>query len=199
MPFLWIICHWVVYSIQLPASYQHGRYMIPTLTLAIGYSVIGFFFIQEKLAKYFAGRIFYKTAWGSAILLVVIFEIMGSTQFSTDVKIIDTEMVQTALWIRDHTPADTVVAAHDIGAIGFFGGRRMVDLGGVTDLDALDLLSGRTSLPDYLRKKHADLLMTFYDFYPGYLEVCTPLNIDKDPSEDGGIMLVVDWRHDCSW
>ncbi|MGB7539090.1 MAG: hypothetical protein WBM17_11170, partial [Anaerolineales bacterium] len=175
LPFLWALAHLTLYAIQLPATYQHGRYFIPILPVLMGYGVYGFFRLREKWDSKAVFRVVSRALWTSAILLTAIFVWTGAVQFSRDVGIIETEMVAVAKWIRANTPTDTVVAAHDIGALGFFGERRMVDLGGVTDLDAVDLLSGAVTLNAYLRQKTADLLMTMPDFYPGALNGCTPI------------------------
>jgi hypothetical protein len=175
LPFLWALAHLTLYAIQLPATYQHGRYYIPILPVLMGYGVYGFFRLREKWDSKAVFRVISRALGTSAILLTAIFVWIGAVQFSRDVGIIEAEMVAVAKWIRANTPTDTVVAAHDIGALGFFGDRRIVDLGGVTDLDAVDLLSGAVPLNAYLRQKAADLLMTMPDFYPGALNECTPI------------------------
>ncbi len=173
LPLLWALAHLTLYAIQLPATYQHGRYFIPILPVLIGYGVYGYFRLRAAWDPKAVFRVISRALWASGILLTLIFVWIGATQYSRDVGIIETEMVAVAKWIHANTPSDTVVAAHDIGALGYFGGRRIVDLGGVTDLDAVDLLSGSVSLNAYLRLKKADILMTMPDFYPGQLKGCS--------------------------
>ncbi len=43
----------------------------------------------------------------------------------------ETALIPAALWFRDHTPAGSVVALHDIGAVGYYGERPVLDLGGL--------------------------------------------------------------------
>jgi hypothetical protein len=201
LPFLWALAHLVIYAIQLPATYQHGRYFIPILPVLLGYGVYGYSILKKKLDAALATRVFSKALWASAILLTAIFLWTGAMQFVRDVKLIDTEMVAVAIWIRDNTPPDTVVAAHDIGALGYFGERRIIDLGGVTDLSALSLLSKRISLREYLRQKDVDLLMTMPDFYPADLAHCIPIldfPIGASPAETGSHTLLYDWRKGCT-
>jgi arabinofuranosyltransferase len=188
LPFCWALAHLTLYAIQLPATYQHGRYFIPILPVLMGYGVYGFFRLRAKWDSSAVFRIVSRALWISAILLTAIFMGIGARQFSRDVGIIETEMVAVSKWIRANTPSDTIVAAHDIGALGFFGERRIIDLGGVTDLDAVDLLSGKVPLKAYLRQKEADLLMTMPDFYPGDLDPCTPLPEFRDglPADTSG-------------
>jgi hypothetical protein len=56
---------------------------------------------------------------------------IGANRYAQDVAIIQTEMVETALWISDNTPPESLIAAHDIGAAGYFANRPLVDLAGL--------------------------------------------------------------------
>jgi hypothetical protein len=188
LPFLWAVGHLVLYAVQLPAAYQHGRYFIPVLPVLIGYGVWGYILLRHRLVSGLLSRVVVRALGASAGVLAVIFLGIGAGQFVRDVDLIDRQMVAVSIWIRDNTPPGTVVAAHDIGALGFFGERPIVDLGGVTDLEAMDLLSGKVRLPDYLRRKGAEVLMTMPDFYPGELVHCAPLaefQCNLSPAECG--------------
>jgi hypothetical protein len=59
-------------------------------------------------------------------------------------------------WAADHLPWDASIASREVGAIGFFSRRRMVDLGGAISPDALAYLrrpgSPDTNLLEYLEK-----------------------------------------------
>jgi len=199
LPFAWALSHVLLYAIRLPATYQHGRYFLPVLPVLIGYGVYGYYALREKTLHRFVPRVAIRAFWGSALLLTGIFLFIGAAQFTTDVRFIQTNMVETSLWIRENTPAGSVVAAHDIGALGFFGNRRIVDLGGVTDLDALALLSGKTDLQKYLQLKQTDLLMTFDDTYPHDLAGCIPMHTaDEISPRLAERMLLFDWHPGCS-
>lgn len=198
LPLAWAVSHVLLYAVRLPATYQHGRYFLPVLPVLIGYGVYGYSVLREK-AFGLIPSVVLRALWGSALILTGIFLIIGAAQYSTDVQFIQTNMVEMSLWIRDNTPAGSVIAAHDIGALGFWSNRRIVDLGGVTDLDAIPLLSGKTSLRNYLQVKQADFLMTFADSYLHDLEGCVPLHsADELPPALAERMLLFDWRLSCS-
>jgi hypothetical protein len=198
LPFLWALNHILLYAIQLPATYQHGRYFLPVLPVLIGYGVIGYYSWKEKIMHHFSARVVLRALWASALLLTGIFLFIGAGQFSGDVKIIQTDMVDVSQWIRENTPPGSAIAAHDIGALGFWGNRPMVDLGGVTDLDALPLLSGKIRLRSYLALRQADYLMTFPDFYPDDLGGCHPVHESEDISPlSPERMVLFDWRKGC--
>ena len=68
--------------------------------------------------------------WGITLVIVLtIFLVLGAVQaYALDVAIINTEMVATAKWIAANTPDDALIAAHDIGALGYYGQRNVLDL-----------------------------------------------------------------------
>jgi hypothetical protein len=201
LPALWAMGHIILYAAQLPATYQHSRYFLPVLPVLIGYGVYGYTVLRRKVDTLRPFRILLRAFGMSAAALTVVFLWIGARQFTRDIAAID-EMAVMARWIRDHTPPDTVVAAHDIGALGFWGERRIVDLGGVTDLDALPLLRGTVPLREYLAQKNADLLMSMWVFYPSELNSCTPVGGSPNggSADDTGFRtLLYDWRTGCDW
>jgi hypothetical protein len=75
--------------------------------------------------------------------------------------------VKAGQWINDHTPPDARVAAFDVGAVAYFGQRRMLDLGGLVEGDfaTLYLYPKRTSV--FLREEEASHL--------AIIEIAAPL------------------------
>jgi len=90
-----------------------------------------------------------------------------------DVAVIETEMVDTARWISTHTEQEALIAAHDIGAVGYFGGRDILDLAGLADAEVIPILRDEAALADLLNRRGADYLMTFPGWYP-MLTACAP-------------------------
>lgn len=58
-----------------------------------------------------------------------------------------------ALYIRDHLPGDARVACLDIGALGYFSGRYVIDLGGLIDPAILPLLEKRSTGPFLIERR----------------------------------------------
>jgi DNA-binding LacI/PurR family transcriptional regulator len=68
------------------------------------------------------------------VVIIVVFALyipIGAAAFAADVAIINSEMVAVAQWLERNTPPDALIAAHDIGAIGYFTGRPLLDLAGL--------------------------------------------------------------------
>ncbi|MBR9977281.1 MAG: hypothetical protein KFH87_04265 [Bacteroidetes bacterium] len=60
---------------------------------------------------------------------------------------------RAAEWLAAHTPPQSTVAAFDIGAIGFFAERHVVDLGGLLDSEVLPYMRGR--IDEYILSSEA--------------------------------------------
>ena len=60
--------------------------------------------------------------------------------------------VKLAAWIRNNLSTEESVAAFDIGALAFFGGHRVVDLGGLVEREFLPYLRERR-VPEFLRSR----------------------------------------------
>ena len=74
-------------------------------------------------------------------------------------------MVKTAKWINQNTNPDVIVGAHDIGALGFFGNRKIVDLAGLISPDVIPFIRDEKKLANYLDEQNVDILMTLSDWY----------------------------------
>jgi hypothetical protein len=97
---------------------------------------------------------------------LAVFFLAGARTYAFDVAIIETEMVDTSKWIAENTPPGSLIAAHDIGALGFFGNRPILDLAGLVTPEVIPFIRDESLLDAYIHEKGADYLMTFPDWYP---------------------------------
>jgi hypothetical protein len=63
-----------------------------------------------------------------------------------------------------------VVGAHDIGGLGYFGGREIIDLAGLISPDVIPFIRDQNQLAGYLDERGADYLVTFPSWYPEMVE-----------------------------
>jgi hypothetical protein len=162
---LWAIGHVVLFAWRLPVIYQHGRYVIPALPILLLLGFSGYKQVIDTIksdrAKWLVGR-----AWGGAIVVfLILFWLLGMQSYLEDVAIIDGEMVQTAHWIEDNTTEDSLIAAHDIGAIGYFAQRPILDLAGLVSPDVIPFIRDESQLAAYLDEICPQYLVTFPDWY----------------------------------
>jgi hypothetical protein len=162
---LWWLGYTMIYATLLPVTYQHGRYEIPAMPVFL---IGAFWGTSEMLLKIWnkrRWRIFGK-AWSVSIFLVwVLFIGLGAGAYADDVTIIQSEMVKTAQWISENTPENTLVAAHDIGALGYWGNRKIIDLAGLVTPGVIPFIRNEPQLAIYLDEQKADILMTFPKWY----------------------------------
>jgi len=136
--------------------------------------------------------------WGAVIAAVWAgFYGLGLTRYSQDVAIIETEMVAAAKWVDQHTPADTLMAAHDIGALGYFAQRDLVDLAGLVSPEVIPFIRDEAQIEAYLDERGAAYLMTFPDWYtrlPAGREVLWQSEGSYSPEAGGENMTVYRWK-----
>jgi tetratricopeptide (TPR) repeat protein len=112
--------------------------------------------------------------------------------------------VKTAHWLHDNLPEDAVVATHDIGAIGFYSGRRVMDMVGLVSPEMIPNLHNLDSLKAFLIRKrvtHLAVLRNWFEIvnvnplfqtdeaHPEIMEVFAfdPFRIHVVPGNVGGI------------
>jgi hypothetical protein len=83
-----------------------------------------------------------------------------------DVAVIESEMVVTAKWASENLPEDAVIAAHDIGALGYFDDHELIDLAGLISPEVIPFIRDEPQLAVFLHERGADYLIAFPDFYP---------------------------------
>jgi hypothetical protein len=191
--FLWFTGYLVMYAIRLPVFYQHGRYMIPAMAC---YFLFGLWGIIRWLRDWSPGRWanLGRVFWLASLAAVtLIFLVIGFTAYRTDVAIIETEMVQTAKWLNTNTPPGSRLAVHDIGAVGYFSGREVIDLAGLVNPEVIPFIRDEERLSDYLSGQNVQYLVTFPGWYPRLVRGLTPVyeTDGKISLESGGENMAV--------
>jgi hypothetical protein len=164
MSCIWWLGFALVYALQLPVTYQYGRYMMPAMP---AYFVCGFWGWIEIL-KRLQGKQNRLVQFGFMLLIVPVligFYFIGARSYANDVAVIQTNMVEPAIWLSENTAADDLIAVHDIGAVGFFSGRQIVDLAGLVTPELIPFIRDEEQLSEYLDSTGVDYLMTFPDWY----------------------------------
>jgi hypothetical protein len=165
LPLAWWLATVLLYASRLPVTYQHGRYEMPVIPVLIAYGVPGTALLLKRATRLFA-RVAARTLALAAVVVFAAFTLIGAGTYLADVRIIDTEMVTVAHWIDAHTPADAVIAVHDIGAVGYFTERRLLDLAGLISPEVVPFIRDEARLYAYIQEQGASFLVTFPSWYP---------------------------------
>lgn len=178
LPMIWVLCLPALYALRLPVAYQHGRYEMPVVPFIVLYGVWGAFVLFKHIRHWVV-----RQTWvGATVTLLLVFWYLGANAYATDVAIINCEMVETARWVEANAAPDALVAAHDIGALGYYYDRPLIDLAGLVTPDVIPFMRDQGRLRDYILSRGATLVIFFPDWYP---------DLDTDPQ------LQVVHRQDC--
>jgi hypothetical protein len=135
----------------------------------------------------------------ATLALAGVFMVLGAQAYTRDVQIIETEMVAAARWVNANTGVEARVAAHDIGALGYYAQRELLDLAGLVTPDVIPFIRDEARLADWLDSSGADYLVTFPDWYPelvqktkGGLEYQT--GAPFSPAAGGENMAIYRWN-----
>jgi hypothetical protein len=161
----WLLIAWpllllVAYAGRLPVLYHNGRYLMPALPplLALGAAGAIPLLIQWR-------RALSRVGLGLLVLAGAFSLVRGAQIYSDNVRFINACQVDTALWLRTHTPHGSLIATHDIGAIGYFSQRPVLDIAGLVDPQITPYLADQTRLEAYIKSRRTAYVVEFTDWF----------------------------------
>ena len=124
------------------------------------------------------------------------FWLIGARTYAEDVALIESEMVASARWVAENVPGDEIVAAHDIGALGYFDNHPLIDLAGLISPEVIPFIRDEEKLAGFLDESNVSYLISFPGFYPYLSEIAEPVFITDGvaPVLGGNNMVVYRWR-----
>ncbi len=194
---IWVLGYVALYALRLPVTYQHGRYLMPAMPVYFVLALIGTVQLVGWMSQRRWGWIISRVWIGSIAGVTLGFVFLGAQAYATDVAIIETEMVETAHWVRQNTPSDALIAVHDIGAIGYFSQRKLVDLAGLVSPEVIPFIRDETRLREFLDGQQVDYLVTFPGWYEHLTEGKPVVYQSRGkfaPQAGGENMTVYRWR-----
>jgi hypothetical protein len=192
---IWFVGFLALYAWRLPVTYQYGRYVMPAMPVFFLLGLAGMLeFIQTNGRRW---RWIISVSWRLAAGFVLLaFWVLGGIHYAQDVAVIESEMVATAKWVSANIPPDALVAAHDIGALGYFGGHSLVDLAGLVSPEVIPFLRSEDRIAAYLDERGVAYLVTFPDWYPNLISGLRPVftsGAPFSPAQGGSNMSVYRW------
>ena len=192
---VWFAGYLFLYIQRLPV-YQHGRYIMPAMPVFFlwGLAALSEFSQSRRFGRYQWAAV---TGWNALVgFLCVAFWLVGANTYAQDVALIESEMVATARWVAANVPEGDLIAAHDIGALGFFDRHDLIDLAGLVSPEVVPFIREEERIAGFLDERGADYLIAFPDFYPLLSERLKPAFITEGMGPDlgGKNMVVYHWR-----
>jgi hypothetical protein len=194
---LWALGHLTLYAVRLPVTYQHGRYAIPAMPVVFLLGLAGVARAVQINAGGMWPRLLSRVWVVTVVVVAAAFLAVGAKAYARDVAVINTEMVVAAHWLAANTEGSDLIAAHDIGAVGYFAGRPLLDLAGLVSPEVIPFIRDEGQLIAYLDEKGPDYLMTFPGWYPEIVsqaELVYTSGGQVSPGLGGENMAVYLWR-----
>lgn len=148
------------------AFWHFKRYQIPLIVLFFPLAA----FAVSELSTHFARFRFPFLVY--QLIIVPLFGMALLVQFvnyhALNVSYVYQQPYSMALWLRDHTPEDKLVAVHDVGMMRYIGGRNTLDMVGLTTPEAAAYWrNGPGSVAEFLLKHTPDYIAS-YGYGHGY-------------------------------
>ena len=175
MPYLWFYCimFYAVYLLTFPGATGHYwcRYQhifIPIIIIAIS---SGAFELLKKCKKKASRISMVALIISSLVYNQSVSFVSAENTYSGATNCTKRSLLNLALWLNRHTHKDSLIALHDIGAVGYFSDRGVLDLVGLVNpevskyyrdkhLEGALPLSKRRVI-DYLKVKEPNYLVLF--------------------------------------
>lgn len=172
VPFMWSVGLIAAYWWKLPHLVHYGRYLMPILPFAILLAAGGLDRLLRPAPLRRSGpeqgsvRRWLQTA----VLLALIAVTVGTTWqrrafYAETCAYIDDRQVATAHWIAAELPPTAVIATHDVGALAFYSGRRIVDMVGLVSPEMIANIGRTDKLLAFLQEQgvtHVAVLRSWY-------------------------------------
>jgi hypothetical protein len=169
VPWVWVLAHLALYAARLPVTYQHGRYAIPVIPIVLVFGVRGMLRLARPRHRRTAIRLV-SAAWlaSLAVLFPVFLTRLGADAYGRDVLFIEYEMVETAHWVRENIDSEVMLAAHDIGALGYFAPHPLLDLAGLVSPEIVEVgaMDNPSALRIFILESNAEFVVVFPDWSP---------------------------------
>jgi hypothetical protein len=196
---LFVIAFVAAYAWKLPFLYQDGRYLIPIIPFVIVGMVDGLVRIGNAVRGLAsdagrAGKIVEALPLAIPIaagLWMVGLDVarltVGQRDFADRARHVGDVQVATARWCRDHLPSSAIVATHDIGALGFYSMRPIVDVVGLLDRGIHGHIGDPRATLDFMRARG----VTHLAFLTNWIEVPNENPLFRTDPAGGEIMQVL--------
>ena len=86
--------------------------------------------------------------------------------YARSVENINNMQVKIGKWLNKNTEKNSLIATNDIGAIGFFSRRKIIDLCGIITPEIIPVMRSEDKILKFLKSKKTDYLVIFPEWYP---------------------------------
>ncbi len=179
-----------VYWYKLPYAHRFGRYMMPAIPFIILSSGLGFRELSKIIGSFFKSK---NAANGFMMIIAAVTIAYSFANYAANTKnyaeqcaYIHDRQVVVAEWIRDNTKPEDIIATHDVGAIGYYSDRKIVDVAGLITPELIGKIYDRNYtvyMTDYLKKNNVAYLAFIREWYRVVNQNPLFTSVNKEPIE----------------
>src|SRR5690606_31097730 len=184
---LFIIGLIAVYYIKLPFSHRFGRYLIPVIPFYILIAISGIKIIIDFIHNRMVAKknplpnFLFLIYSASAVIVFINFNDYVLDEYNLFNKYHNERHVAAGKWIKENTNESDLIATHDIGAIAFYGVRKIIDMAGLVTPELIDKINTPTYssyINKYLAQENINYLITLRNWFEVVNDkpVYTPVN-----------------------
>jgi len=169
---LWIVGMFFAFWKNLPFLFQEGRYMMPILPFFLLLAIEGSGMIAALLSKMIKASHSQRTRQLTGVILVLLIVVSNFSRvpgaaesYAESCRYITSKQVMTADWIRSHLPESAIIGTHDIGAIGYYSGRRVADMVGLVSPEMISNIGSLDGLKGFLKQKKVTHLAVLHNWF----------------------------------
>jgi hypothetical protein len=172
---VWAATFLLAYALRLPVAYQHGRYLIPAIPVLVILGGAGMMSWAGLMASGLWRRVISRAWVISTGTVAVAFWFIGGQALVRDTRFINERMVATAQWVAINLPDGTLIAAHDIGALGYFADVQLIDLAGLVSPEVIPFIRDEARLAAFIRERRAEYFINFPGWCPAFAQTMKPV------------------------
>lgn len=155
------------------ALFQHGRYaahLVPLMTV-VGVWGVGLIkmLLEDRLQALRIMRWRHSLFCVGVLGSLLVINLRYAPLYGQDVENIQHMHVKMGNWLAQNTPKGAIIATHDIGAIGYFSGRKILDTVGLVTPEILPFLRKYPSIDQgvwaFLKEKKPDYVVLVPNWY----------------------------------
>ncbi|MCP4152240.1 MAG: hypothetical protein GY757_31165 [bacterium] len=159
MIFCYFMIFWTAYFLYLPLLYHFGRYIFPLVPLLL---IAAAFSLKAVSGKF-------KYAVYIVLFLAVVLGFYnfqkGKDFYAYECRSFLSRHIKLSYWINENLPEDVSIATHDIGAIGYFTGKRVIDIIGLMDSEAVGISRDPEAIRSFLMKRKCDYIAVISSWF----------------------------------
>jgi len=153
LPILFALILIFIYAYKLPYAHRFGRYLMPIIPFYILLFVYG----SREIIRFFYRTLFKEKSIANGLNVILIAVAIVWTgadfnkkkeQYQDQTHHIAIRQIAAAKWLKENTPPGSVIAVHDVGAIGYYSDRKIIDVAGLINPE----LIGELMDQDYNKK-----------------------------------------------